>query len=200
MTLHAQLITMGSMIVSGFYLGIALETFRRFSMWWRNSIFFTYMFEICFWLSQTFILFYVLFKVNYGELRFYVFLAILLGFSMYVVLFKKVYIYLLELLIHIVSTIIKGVIFLLHVCIVRPLYWLFRVLSIIIQWIWTCMYSVIVFVINVLLLPVTLMIMVIIFILPHKCSEIYSQFSRRCSTIVNNYLLTIKNFFKKGGN
>src|SRR5690625_5859173 len=75
MTLNVQFLTMLFMVVSGFYLGIALETFRRFSPLWRHRPVLVYIFEVSFWLIQTFIIFYVLYKVNAGELRVYIFLA-----------------------------------------------------------------------------------------------------------------------------
>ncbi|GAA0439400.1 spore cortex biosynthesis protein YabQ [Lentibacillus halophilus] len=83
MTLSAQFATMLSMTAGGFYLGIILDTYRRLSIYWKGSPFMIYAMEIVFWLSQTMLLYYVLFLVNSGELRVYVFLACLLGFSMY---------------------------------------------------------------------------------------------------------------------
>ena len=199
MTLDVQVITMGSMILSGIYLGIVLETYRRFSVWWRNITFLKYLFEICFWLSQTVILFFILFKVNYGEFRFYILLAVLLGFSMYVVLFKKVYVWFLEKLIHIVSTIIKWLVYIINLFVIQPIIWIINVFINVIQFIWKCGYSVFLFILNVLLLPIKLIIIALIFILPKKWLENYSQFSSKCSTIVNNYLLKIRQFLKKGG-
>src|SRR5690625_2219485 len=200
MTLHAQAITMGSMILGGIYLGVALETYRRFSVWWKNIHFLSYLFEICFWLSQTTILYIVLFKVNYGELRLYVFLACLLGFSIYVVLFKKIYVWLLELIIRIVSATVNGIIYTIHLFIVKPIIWMIRLVNKVVQFLWKCLYAVLLFFVNILLLPIKLIIMVLKLILPNKWIEKCSQFATRCSTIVNNYLLKLKQFFKKGGN
>src|SRR5690625_6330308 len=103
MTLHVQVITMGSMILSGIYLGIVLETYRRFSVWWRNITFLKYLFEICFWLSQTVILFFILFKVNNVEFRFYILFAFLLGLTLSVLFFKKLFFWFFEKLFKIVS-------------------------------------------------------------------------------------------------
>src|SRR5690625_1760968 len=83
MTLDTQFLTMIFMVLGGLYLGIAKDTFRRFSPYWKNKRFINYAMEICFWLTQTFLLFYVLFRINGGELRFYVFLACLLGYAMF---------------------------------------------------------------------------------------------------------------------
>src|SRR5699024_2919374 len=64
--------------------------------------------EIGFWLLQTFLLFYVLYRVNAGELGIYVFLACLLGFSAYKALFSSVYQRILERCIKIYVSIYKG--------------------------------------------------------------------------------------------
>src|SRR5699024_5655404 len=89
MTLHVQLITMLTMIAGGVYLGCAFETYRRLTRGLRKSWLFLYVLELGLWFIQTAVLFYMLFKVNGGELRIYVFLACLLGYSMYVVIFQK---------------------------------------------------------------------------------------------------------------
>lgn len=91
MTLDVQFQTMLVMTLGGFYLGISLDTFRRFSYFWHNRIVWKYMCECLFWLLQTFILFYVLYIVNAGELRFYIFVACLFGFSIYQALFASIY-------------------------------------------------------------------------------------------------------------
>src|SRR5690625_1289933 len=90
MTLSTQFITMLAMTSGGFYLGVVLDTFRRFASSWKNRIIFSYVMETSFWLTQVIILFYVLFRVNGGELRLYIFLACLLGFTIYQVLAAKI--------------------------------------------------------------------------------------------------------------
>src|SRR5699024_8882996 len=64
-------------------LGYSQRYLPPVSPYWKNKWFINYVMEICFWLTQTFLLFYVLFRINGGELRVYVFLACLLGFAMY---------------------------------------------------------------------------------------------------------------------
>jgi spore cortex biosynthesis protein YabQ len=56
--------------------------------------------DILFWLAQGLSIFYTLFLVNQGEIRFYIFLALLCGFAAYQSLFKRLYLSLLEMLIH----------------------------------------------------------------------------------------------------
>src|SRR5690625_7413437 len=99
MTLQVQFLTMVSMIIGGLYLGIARDTYLRFTPYWRQRIILKYVFEIAFWMIQTLLLFYILFRVNPGDLWFYVFLACLLGVSLFIVFFVSLYKKLLELMI-----------------------------------------------------------------------------------------------------
>src|SRR5690606_28472217 len=89
-----------------------------------NKIVLTYFMEICFWLTQTIILFYVLFKVNSGEIRFYVFIACLLGFSMYQVLAAKIYKRLLEVIIRMITSVYNFFKRLVQVLFIRPVIWI----------------------------------------------------------------------------
>lgn len=107
MTLSVQFTTMAVMVLSGIYLGLAQDTFRRISVHWKKRPIISYSFEIGFWLLQTLIVFYVLFLVNSGEIRFYIFLACLLGFSFYQALLKTIYRQMLERLISVFRAIYK---------------------------------------------------------------------------------------------
>src|SRR5699024_11929463 len=99
MSLDVQFMTMLVMIVGGIYLGLAKDTLRRFAPLWDSGVFLKYGIEISFWFMQTVILYYVLLLVNAGELRLILFVALLLGFSMYQALFSRVYVKILELFI-----------------------------------------------------------------------------------------------------
>lgn len=103
MTLQVQTVTMLAMIIGGIYIGFAQDTYRRFARLWQKSRLLVYLLEILFWLSQTVLLFYVLFRINDGEVRFYIFLACLLGFSIYVVLLQQIYLRVLDWLTRIVK-------------------------------------------------------------------------------------------------
>src|SRR5699024_7249858 len=83
MTLDGQFMTIITMVLGGFYLGTAHDTFRRLSIHWRQRTLLMYTLEISFWLIQTLVLFYLLFLVNNFALRFYLFLPVLLGYAAY---------------------------------------------------------------------------------------------------------------------
>src|SRR5690625_6791910 len=96
MTLSTQLMTMLAMIISGIYIGIATETYNRVKRIWKTKPSLRMSLEIIYWLVQTFILYTALYYVNNGEIRFYVFLTVLCGYSIDIVLFFKLYQCLLE--------------------------------------------------------------------------------------------------------
>ncbi len=116
------------MVAGGFYLGIVLDTFRRFSKHWKNKILLVYMMEISFWLTQVFILYYVLYLVNAGELRLYVFAACLLGFATYQVLAATLYKRLLEWMIAIIKRILQFFHRLISTLVIAPIRYIIRLL------------------------------------------------------------------------
>lgn len=125
MTLSTQFLTLITMALSGFYLGVAQETFRRFTVYWKGRLFLTYFLEILFWMTQAGILFYILYRVNQGELRIYIVLACLFGFSAYQALAKQIYKRLLERLIRIFKAIYQGIEKLIKMMLISPLRWIF---------------------------------------------------------------------------
>ncbi|MFP7171843.1 spore cortex biosynthesis protein YabQ [Terribacillus sp. 7520-G] len=102
MTLTVQFLTIVSMIAGGVYLGAAMDTFRRFERHWKKRVVMRYVMECSFWLLQALLLFFLLFQVNQGEMRFYILLALLCGFAGYRALFQTSYRRVLELLIRII--------------------------------------------------------------------------------------------------
>jgi spore cortex biosynthesis protein YabQ len=98
MTLTVQLYTMMTMVAMGIWLGAAVDTYGRFMhpARWNWLLFCN---DILFWILQSLFIFYVLLQVNEGEIRFYVFLALLCGFAAYRAFLQKGYQLLLEKLI-----------------------------------------------------------------------------------------------------
>lgn len=127
MTLHTQFVTMIAMIIGGIYIGFATETFRRVVYKWRESLIVRYGLEVLYWLGQTALIFYVLYRMNAGEIRLFFGLACLLGFSMYVVLCKSWYQHMLEIMINIVKTLTYWTVQCIHILIIQPIIWLIRV-------------------------------------------------------------------------
>jgi len=126
MTLDVQLWTMVSMALCGFYLGVAFDTYNRFARRWQHKRLLTYSLAIIFWLLQASIVFIVLYKVNYGELRIYVFLACMLGFSVYQLIAATLYRQLLEGIIKLVRSLLQFISKVVQLIVLNPLLFIIR--------------------------------------------------------------------------
>ena len=96
MTLTTQFITMAAMIASGILFGAMLDTYQRFLNRPKRKSWIAFINDILFWTAQALCIFYVLYLVNKGEVRFYIFIALLCGFAAYQALVKHLYLWLLE--------------------------------------------------------------------------------------------------------
>ncbi|WP_100405942.1 spore cortex biosynthesis protein YabQ [Bacillus solitudinis] len=96
MSLTVQLYTMLSMAAMGLWIGAAIDTYSRFSPKKKSFNWFVALNDVLFWLIQGLIVFYVLLQTNNGEIRFYIFLAILCGYAAYQALFKSFFQLILE--------------------------------------------------------------------------------------------------------
>ena len=108
MTLTTQFITILSMIGGGIFVGASLDTFERF-FYKRKKSWLEVFYQLSFWLFQAAFLFYLLYLANYGELRVYVFVAIVCGFAAYRALFQNLYLKTLEIIIRIGLAIIRFI-------------------------------------------------------------------------------------------
>lgn len=185
------------MVISGFYLGMAVDSFRRFTPYWKNRIVLTYVMEISFWLTQTVILFYVLFKVNSGEIRFYVFIACLLGFSMYQVFAAKVYKRVLEIIIRTIASIYQFIKHVVNVLLIRPIVWVITVLLTICLGIIRIVWKVVQFILKLLLTPIGWIFKAIYSILPVNFQNFLKKIAGFYSKIENILIKWLKRSIKK---
>lgn len=179
MTLHTQLITMGAMIVSGLYLGMANDTFRRFTPLWKKSNILTYILEILFWLSQIAVLYYVLYRMNFGEIRIYYFIAIAFGFTLYIAFFQNLYKKLLNLFIIFVTKLLR----ILYNIFVTPIIYIVRLIIRILLFIVRTIFK--------------LIIAIIKLILPEKFYKFISKKLVTYSTMVNTLYKKLISFKRK---
>lgn len=107
MTLTTQFITILTMIGGGIFVGASLDTFERFFYKRRKKSWLEIVYQLVFWLFQATFLFYLLFLANYGELRAYIFVAVVCGFAAYRALFQNLYLKTLEMWIRIVVSVLK---------------------------------------------------------------------------------------------
>ncbi|WP_044895785.1 spore cortex biosynthesis protein YabQ [Bacillus alveayuensis] len=128
MSLTTQFLTMLTMIGMGSYLGAALDTYGRFLQRQKRAHWVVFINDILFWVIQALIVFYVLLSVNEGELRFYIFLALLCGYAAYQSLFRVVYLKMLEFLIQTSLMIYRFVVKTCYYVIVRPFQFMLQLL------------------------------------------------------------------------
>ena len=83
--LHMFLTAIYGGIIAGFIYDI-YRTIRYFS---KPSKFITYLEDLLFWTIISSIFFYILIKINWGEIRGYIILAFLLGVIIYTKIFSK---------------------------------------------------------------------------------------------------------------
>src|SRR5699024_4517614 len=119
-----------TLVLCRFYLGTAHESFLWFSIPLRQLTLLMYTLEISFLLIQTLVLFYLLFLVNNGELRFYVFLAVLLGYAAYQALAAPLFKRILERMIYLVKAVWHFVNQVGQALVVTPVKWLVHVLAV----------------------------------------------------------------------
>lgn len=193
MTLQVQFLTMIAMIIGGFYLGIARDTYQRFSPYWRQRVFPRYLLEITFWMAQTLLLFYVLYRVNAGELRIYIFVACLLGFSTYKVIFASFYKRILEIVIRIILMVYHFCKKVIRIFIITPirgiLYLILRILQFII--------SILFFMVKLILIPIGWIVKLVFSLLPKKAQNIIRKLIEFYSIIKNTSINWIKNILLK---
>jgi spore cortex biosynthesis protein YabQ len=121
MSLTTQFYTMISMIGMGCWLGAALDTYGRFLKRPKRAHWFVFLNDVLFWFIQGLIIFYILLLVNQGELRFYVFIAILCGFAGYRSLLQTIYLRILEVIINSIIMIYQFIKRTCYILLVKPI-------------------------------------------------------------------------------
>lgn len=170
MTLEVQFLIIGSMIIGGFYLGLALETYRRLSRH-VTQVVLIYLLEIAFWLIQAFVLFYILFRVNGGQIRFYNILAVLLGFAAYKALAAPIYQTILEKIIKVVAAIYNFLIQLITILIVKPITFALRLVITLLLFVFKCVFVIINFIFKLIKTPIVWVVRYFYDRLPQRIQE-----------------------------
>lgn len=182
-----------AMVASGFYLGIARDTFSRFNKYWSSNVLLLYVMEISFWITQAFILFYVLFLVNAGEIRVYIVAACLLGFAAYQALAAKAYQWLLEEIIKIIAAIYRFISSLLHRMLVKPVIAIIQLVTACLFFILKLIKSMLLFCLKILFFPIIWTFKLCYRLLPkklkkylHKLAGFYSRIENMYNKVKNN--------------
>ncbi|MEH7300944.1 spore cortex biosynthesis protein YabQ [Neobacillus drentensis] len=207
MTLSTQFLTMLSMIGMGSVFGAMFDTYQRFLNRPKRKQWIVFINDLLFWIIQALLIFYTLFMVNDGELRFYIFIALLCGFAAYQSLFKGIYLKLLEV---IIQTVIATINFLkktFRLLIYKPVLGLIQlVIAIIIAFgrgIFTLVkfiFKVVLFILKIIIFPVQKILLLFWKLLPKgikkSVEKLYNKTAGNFKEI-KNYINTFINKWKK---
>lgn len=98
-------------VINGLLIGLLFDIFRIFRISFKTKDFITYIEDILFWILTGAIVLYSIFVFNNGEIRFFIFLGIIIGIILYITLFStyiiKYSVYIIKFLKKILSTIFK---------------------------------------------------------------------------------------------
>ncbi|WP_028777605.1 spore cortex biosynthesis protein YabQ [Shimazuella kribbensis] len=135
MTLATQWVTLSLMFASGALLGVFLDLYRiltrRFTLrGWPISLI-----DLLFWVSSACFVFAVLLWSNWGEMRFYIMIAIISGILFYLRLLTKPVTLILTKLLRFVEWLINFLIRTILVLIYHPIVWVVLLFWRIFRWI-----------------------------------------------------------------
>jgi spore cortex biosynthesis protein YabQ len=153
MSLSVQFYTMLAMFGMGSWVGAALDTYGRLLKRPARASWFVFLNDVAFWVVQGLIIFYILLVVNEGELRFYVFLALLCGFAAYQSLFQSFYKCLLERLISIALSTYKLFARIVTVLIINPIRYIIQLLLVFLLGLWKLLLVIAIFIFKVITTP-----------------------------------------------
>lgn len=210
MTLETQFYTLAAMIGMGSFFGAALDTYNRFLKRSERKRWIVFIHDILFWIIQGLLIFYVLFLVNQGEFRFYLFLALLCGFSAYQALLKNLYLYCLELFIKIVIKLFEICVKFVQFFIFLPIKWIivsmitllfgvWKVLFFLLKWLGKLLFMTI----RVILKPIKWIFIIIWKMMPKTVTKKVGKFYNILTGILSkckNVIKTLFNKWRKGKN
>lgn len=99
-----------------------MDTYNRFLKRSKRKSWIVFCNDILFWILQALFIFYVLYLVNKGELRFYIFIALLCGFAAYQSILKRGYMKVLESIIRLAILLYRFFVKVIIHMVYRPIY------------------------------------------------------------------------------
>ncbi|MDQ0999939.1 spore cortex biosynthesis protein YabQ [Neobacillus niacini] len=198
MTLSTQFLTMLSMIGMGSLFGVMFDTYQRFLDRPNRKSWIVFINDLLFWVIQALIIFYILFIVNNGELRFYIFVALLCGFAAYQSLFKGIYLKLLEFMIRSVISLYQFIRRAFQLLIYKPVVGIIQLLISVVIILGRGIYSLVKFILKVLLfilkvvwVPIVKILIILWKLLPKSIKKYVEKLYNKTAGIymeIKNYL------------
>lgn len=140
MSLHIQFVTFGMMFAGGAMLGSIFDVYRVVSLRMSFPRWLTAVFDVCYWILAAVLLFRLLYEANGGQLRFFVFLAILLGGLIYFRWFSRITLRIVDLCIKVLQSIGRGISWTAHHFVFRPLVLIYKLVLILLRFVVKCLY------------------------------------------------------------
>jgi spore cortex biosynthesis protein YabQ len=188
-----------SMIGMGSLFGVMFDTYQRFLDRPNRKSWIVFINDLLFWVIQALIIFYILFLVNNGELRFYIFVALLCGFAAYQSLFKGIYLKLLEAMIRSVIALYQFIRRAFQLLIYKPVVGIIQLLISIIILLGRGTFSfvkfilkVLLFILKVLWVPIAKIIIILWKLLPKSIKKYVEKLYNKTAGIfmeIKNYLV-----------
>lgn len=136
MNLQTQWMTLVWMLASGTLMGVAFDSYRVVSGQLRFSRWSVHLLDLLYWIASALFVFQMLYHVNQGELRFYVFLGLFLGvwihFLFLSVLIERFVVNLIRIVQRIYSFFVK----LIYMTLFTPIKWLWKGFRLLLGFIW----------------------------------------------------------------
>lgn len=136
MNLQTQWMTLVWMLASGTLMGVAFDSYRVVSGQLRFSRWSVHLLDLLYWVASALFVFQMLYHVNQGELRFYVFLGLFLGvwihFLFLSVLIERFVVNLIRIVQRIYSFFVK----LIYMTLFAPIKWLWKGFRLLLGFIW----------------------------------------------------------------
>ena len=180
-----------TMIAMGAWLGAAIDTYHRLFLSRNGWLLFCS--DVLFWLVQGLLIFYVLLQVNEGEIRFYIFIALLCGFAAYRALMQKTYRRLLEAVVRFTVALIRALQKAANAVIVKPLQWLIKLTALLLLSIGKVLWTMAFFILKVHLYPLKWMLQLIWRLLPDPVKNT----TKKVAGLIKNVQNKIRNWVKR---
>lgn len=188
-----------SMIGMGSLFGVMFDTYQRFLDRPNRKSWIVFINDLLFWVIQALMIFYILFLVNNGELRFYIFVALLCGFAAYQSLFKNIYLKILEVIIRSVISLYQFIRRAFQLLIYKPVIGLIQLLISIVLLLGRGMFSLVKFILKVLLfilkvlwVPIVKIVLILWKLLPKSIKKYVEKLYNKTAGIfmeIKNYLI-----------
>jgi spore cortex biosynthesis protein YabQ len=126
-SLNVQFVTLASMALSGAGLGLLFDTYRVLSGEFRFPRWLIPPLDLLYWFASTLAVFRALYASNGGEVRLYVFIAILIGVSFYFGLLSTAVIRTIRLIIEAFRRTIRFLLHLGNILLIKPLIGIYKI-------------------------------------------------------------------------